>query len=67
MTIPKQDNVVVDNPKRLFTHSALNCLPVTAINRRTITSPLPINNDITIAVTAMVDPPLPAVENKALV
>ena len=65
MTMPKQDNVVVDNPKQLFTHSALNCPPVAAINRKTVTSPLPINNDITIAVAAKVDPPLPAVEDKA--
>ena len=67
MIMPKQDNVVVDNPKQLFTHLALNCPPVTAFSSRTVTSPLPVNNDITVAVAAMVDPPLPAVEHKAFV
>ena len=65
LTMPKQDNSVVDNPKQLFTHSALNCPPVSAINKKAVTSPPPINNDVTIAVPPKIDPPLPAVEDMA--
>lgn len=66
LTMSKQDNVVIDKPKQLFTHSALNCPPAPSINKQNLSSPLPVNNDITIAVPVKADPPLPAaVEEKA--
>lgn len=62
LTIPKQDNTLVDKPQQqIFTHSALNCPPVSAVNKQMVTSPLPVNSDTAVKV----DPPLPAVEEKA--
>ena len=57
---PKQDNmVVVDKPKHLFSHSTLSCPPVPAVDKPTVASPPPVNNDIA---AVKVNPPLPATE-----
>ena len=62
----KQDNVVVDKPKQLFSHSTLSCPPVPAI-KKTVASPPPINNDMISTALVTVSPPLPApaAEDKA--
>ena len=62
-----QDNniMVVDKPKHLFTHSTLSCPPVPAINKQTVASPPPVNNDTVTAMAVKVDPPLPATEDIA--
>jgi len=65
LTMLKPDNVPVDKPKQLFSHSILSC-PVSApATKKMVTSPLPVcknGNDIS---TAKVDPPLPEFEDKA--
>ena len=64
LTIPKQDDMVVDKPNHLFSHSTLSCPPVPAINKKIVASPPPVNSHIVAAMAVKVDPPLPATEDK---